>query len=87
MLHDKLNLETPGFSIPNRMLGMNYGCGTTVNPRDLSDNHKFCTSESVEEWKFVSSDPICDDQIPDNLRDDDRLRVLCMMDLFLWMII
>ncbi len=25
----------PGLEIPNRMLQMNYGCGTTVHPRDL----------------------------------------------------
>lgn len=30
--------ELPGLSIPNIMLQMNYGCGTTVNPRDLSHN-------------------------------------------------
>jgi SAM-dependent methyltransferase len=28
----------PGLSIPPRMLQMNYGCGSTVNPRDLVDN-------------------------------------------------
>jgi SAM-dependent methyltransferase len=26
----------PGLAIPERMLEMNYGCGTTVHPRDLS---------------------------------------------------
>lgn len=27
--------QLPGLSIPSRMLEMNYGCGSTVNPRDL----------------------------------------------------
>ena len=27
--------QLPGLSIPKRMLEMNYGCGSTVNPRDL----------------------------------------------------
>ena len=27
--------QLPGLSIPRRMLEMNYGCGSTVNPRDL----------------------------------------------------
>ena len=27
--------QLPGLSIPTKMLEMNYGCGTTVNPRDL----------------------------------------------------
>ena len=30
--------QLPGLAIPNSMLEMNYGCGTTVNPRDLA-NH------------------------------------------------
>ncbi|RAK65105.1 arsenosugar biosynthesis arsenite methyltransferase ArsM [Hymenobacter edaphi] len=28
--------QLPGLSIPQRMLSMNYGCGSTVNPRDLT---------------------------------------------------
>lgn len=32
--------QLPGLSIPNRMLQMNYGCGSTVNPRDLVNNPK-----------------------------------------------
>jgi len=28
----------PGLTIPSRMLEMNYGCGTTVHPRDLAGN-------------------------------------------------
>jgi SAM-dependent methyltransferase len=28
--------QLPGLVIPKRMLEMNYGCGSTVNPRDLS---------------------------------------------------
>ena len=30
--------QLPGLSIPKRMLEMNYGCGSTVNPRDLINN-------------------------------------------------
>ncbi len=30
--------QLPGLDIPSRMLEMNYGCGSTVNPRDLVDN-------------------------------------------------
>jgi len=32
--------ELPGLSIPKIMLEMNYGCGSTVHPRDLSNNPK-----------------------------------------------
>lgn len=32
--------QLPGLTIPNRMLQMNYGCGSTVNPRDLVNNPK-----------------------------------------------
>lgn len=28
--------KLPGLSVPKKMLEMNYGCGTTVHPRDLS---------------------------------------------------
>ena len=28
--------QLPGLHIPKRMMEMNYGCGTTVHPRDLS---------------------------------------------------
>ena len=27
--------QLPGLSIPSIMLDMNYGCGSTVNPKDL----------------------------------------------------
>ena len=27
--------QLPGLKIPKKMLDMNYGCGSTVNPRDL----------------------------------------------------
>jgi hypothetical protein len=27
--------QLPGLTIPQQMLAMNYGCGSTVNPRDL----------------------------------------------------
>ena len=30
--------QLPGLKIPKRMLEMNYGCGSTVNPRDLVNN-------------------------------------------------
>ena len=30
--------KLPELSIPNRMLEMNYGCGSTVHPRDLTNN-------------------------------------------------
>jgi len=30
----------PGLEIPKKMLEMNYGCGSTVNPRDLINNPK-----------------------------------------------
>ncbi|HSN39079.1 MAG TPA: arsenosugar biosynthesis arsenite methyltransferase ArsM [Burkholderiales bacterium] len=30
--------QLPGLSIPKKMLAMNYGCGSTVNPRDLAND-------------------------------------------------
>ena len=30
--------QLPELVIPEKMIAMNYGCGSTVNPRDLSDN-------------------------------------------------
>jgi SAM-dependent methyltransferase len=30
--------QFPGLNIPNKMLEMNYGCGSTVHPRDLSND-------------------------------------------------
>ncbi|MBI1938954.1 MAG: arsenosugar biosynthesis arsenite methyltransferase ArsM [Ignavibacteriales bacterium] len=30
--------QLPGLNIPKKMLEMNYGCGSTVHPRDLSNN-------------------------------------------------
>ncbi|MGA9649812.1 arsenosugar biosynthesis arsenite methyltransferase ArsM [Pedobacter sp.] len=32
--------QLPGLNIPKRMQEMNYGCGSTVNPRDLANNPK-----------------------------------------------
>jgi len=32
--------QLPGLNIPARMLEMNYGCGSTVHPRDLANNPK-----------------------------------------------
>src|SRR4051794_9316229 len=29
--------KLPGLSVPRAMLERNYGCGTTVHPRDLAD--------------------------------------------------
>jgi SAM-dependent methyltransferase len=29
--------QLPGLTIPGRMLEMNYGCGSTVHPRDLAN--------------------------------------------------
>ena len=30
--------QLPGLTVPKQMLAMNYGCGSTVNPRDLVNN-------------------------------------------------
>ena len=30
--------QLPGLDIPQKMLEMNYGCGSTVHPRDLVNN-------------------------------------------------
>lgn len=30
--------QLPGLDVPNKMLEMNYGCGSTVHPRDLVNN-------------------------------------------------
>ena len=30
--------QLPGLSVPRKVLEMNYGCGSTVNPRDLANN-------------------------------------------------
>ena len=30
--------QLPGLKMPKKMLEMNYGCGSTVNPRDLVNN-------------------------------------------------
>ena len=32
--------KMPELEIPAKMLEMNYGCGSTVHPRDLSDGSK-----------------------------------------------
>jgi SAM-dependent methyltransferase len=166
--------ELPGLSIPSRMLEMNYGCGSTVHPRDLVRNPKilyvgvgggmellqfayfsrrqggvigvdvvdemleasrdnFAKAEEINPWfrsnfvdlvkgnalalplsdesvdvaaqnclfnifkkedlkqalremyrvlrphgRLVLSDPVCAQQMPDNLRNDERLRALCL---------
>ncbi len=164
----------PGLKIPGKMLDMDYGCGSTVNPRDLVNNPKvlyvgvgggmellqfayfsrekgnvigvdvvdkmlevcaknLATAARQNEWfknefielrrgdalnlpvddnsidltaqnclfnifkehdlkkalaemyrvlkphgRLVLSDPICDDTIPDHLREDEQLRGLCL---------
>ncbi len=166
--------QLPGLDIPSIMLEMNYGCGSTVNPRDLVNNPKilyvgvgggmellqfayfsrqkagvvgvdvvdemllaseknFKIAEEKNPWfksdfvdlkkgdalslpvedesidvaaqnclfnifkiddlkraleemyrvlkphgRLVLSDPICDQHMPDNLREDERLRALCL---------
>jgi SAM-dependent methyltransferase len=166
--------QLPGLSIPKKMLEMNYGCGSTVNPRDLVNNpnilyvgvgggmellqfsyfsrkpggvtgvdivdemlqacqKNFETAEKQNEWfkadfiklvkgdalhlpiednsvdvaaqnclfnifkhddlvkalqemyrvlkphgRLVLSDPICEQKMPENLRENERLRALCL---------
>lgn len=166
--------QLPGLHIPNRMLQMNYGCGSTVHPRDLVNNPKilyvgvgggmellqfsyfsrqnagvigidvvdemltsakanFIEAEKENPWfraefvqlikgdaldlpiednsidvaaqnclfnifkhddlvkalqemyrvlkpggRLVLSDPICEQQIPEHIKEDDRLRALCL---------
>lgn len=166
--------KLPELEMPNIMMEMNYGCGTTVNPRDLADNPNIlyvgvgggmevlqfsyfsrkkggvigvdivdemldaCArnleeAETTNKWfqsdfvelrkgtalelpvesnsidvaaqnclfnifekedlmkalkeiyrvlkphgRLVLSDPICEQDIPDSLRNDDRLRALCL---------
>jgi SAM-dependent methyltransferase len=166
--------QLPGLDIPNIMLQMNYGCGSTVHPRDLVNNPKilyvgvgggmellqfayfsrqkggvvgvdvvdemlaasrrnFVKAEKKNDWfrsefvdlkkgdamhlpvedesidvaaqnclfnifkeedlkkamqemyrvlkphgRLVMSDPICDMHIPDHLREDEKLRALCL---------
>lgn len=166
--------QLPGLDIPNIMLQMNYGCGSTVNPRDLVNDPKilyvgvgggmellqfayfsrqkggvtgidvvdemleasrknFVEAEALNPWfksefvdlkkgnalslpvedesidvaaqnclfnifevedlkmalkemyrvlkphgRLVLSDPICDQDMPENLRNDERLRALCL---------
>ena len=166
--------QLPGLEIPARMLEMNYGCGSTVHPRDLINdptilyvgvgggmevlqfsyfsrkvggvigvdvveemleacNSNLLEAEKRNPWfkreyvnlkfgsalqlpieddsiavaaqnclfnifekaelekalremyrvlkphgRLVLSDPVCDDEIPDDLRNDERLRALCL---------
>ncbi|MFQ5335421.1 MAG: arsenosugar biosynthesis arsenite methyltransferase ArsM [Flavobacteriales bacterium] len=166
--------QLPGLSIPDIMLEMNYGCGSTVNPRDLVNNpivlyvgvgggmellqfayfsrrpggvigvdvveemletsrKNFTEAEKLNPWfksgfvdlrmgnaldlpledesvdvaaqnclfnifkpdelhkalaemyrvlkphgRMVLSDPVCEDDMPDKLRNDERLRALCL---------
>lgn len=166
--------QLPGLRIPKKMLDMNYGCGSTVNPRDLVNTPKilyvgvgggmellqfsyfsrqkegvigvdavdemlqasernFEEAEKLNSWfkkefvnlqkgdalnlpvednsidcaaqnclfnifkyddlkqalkemyrvlktggRLVMSDPVCENEIPEALRDDERLRALCL---------
>lgn len=166
--------QLPGLEIPKRMQEMNYGCGSTVHPRDLVNNPKilyvgvgggmellqfsyfsrqisgvigvdvveemltasqenFSEAEKSNDWfdssfvdlrngdalnlpvennsidvaaqnclfnifkesdikkamdemfrvlkphgRLVMSDPVCDQAMPENLKDDERLRALCL---------
>ncbi|RME11837.1 MAG: methyltransferase domain-containing protein [Bacteroidetes bacterium] len=166
--------QLPGLKIPKKMLEMNYGCGSTVHPRDLVNDPKvlyvgvgggmellqfayfsrqpggvigvdvvdemlrasrenFAEAEKLNPWfksefvdlrkgdalslpiednsidvaaqnclfnifkmddlqkalremhrvlkphgKLVLSDPVCEEEIPDHLKDDERLRALCL---------
>lgn len=166
--------QLPGLDIPTRMLQMNYGCGSTVHPRDLANDPRilyvgvgggmellqfayfsrqkggvigidvvdemldasarnFVEAEAKNSWfksefvdlrkgsalslpvedesvdvaaqnclfnifkiddlkealvemyrvlkphgRLVLSDPICNQQMPENLRNDERLRALCL---------
>ena len=46
--------QLPGLSIPKRMLEMNYGCGSTVNPRDLINNPKILYVGEAAVWSFCN---------------------------------
>jgi len=166
--------QLPGLNIPKKMLEMNYGCGSTVHPRDLTNNPKilyvgvgggmellqfayfsrykhavigvdaveemleaskknFAEADTLNPWfdiafidllkgdalnlplddnsidlaaqnclfnifkqedlskaleemyrvlkpngKLVMSDPICDQEMPDELRENEKLRALCL---------
>jgi len=166
--------QLPGLDIPKRMQEMNYGCGSTVHPRDLVNNPKilyvgvgggmellqfsyfsrqktgvvgvdvveemltasrdnFSEAEKLNDWfdssfvdlrtgdalnlpvednsidvaaqnclfnifkesdikkamdemyrvlkphgRLVMSDPVCDQVMPENLKEDERLRALCL---------
>ena len=166
--------QLPGLDMPKKMLEMNYGCGSTVNPRDLVNNPKilyvgvgggmellqfayfsrqkggvigidvvdemieaskqnFIEAEKINPWfrsefvelrkgdalnlpiadnsidvaaqnclfnifkhqelkqalkemyrvlkphgRLVLSDPTCEDEMPDTLKDDERLRAFCL---------
>ena len=47
--------QLPGLTIPQRMLEMNYGCGSTVNPRDLVNSPTIlyvCVGGGMEVLQF-----------------------------------
>lgn len=45
----------PGLDVPPRMLEMNYGCGTTVHPRDLTGSPSVLYVGVGVEWSSCSS--------------------------------
>ena len=47
--------ELPGLKIPKIMQEMNYGCGSTVHPRDLSNNPKKKATPAALQSHVVSS--------------------------------
>ena len=47
--------ELPGLKIPRIMQEMNYGCGSTVNARDLTNNLKPFMLVLEVEWNFYNS--------------------------------
>tara|TARA_B110000908_G_scaffold2699_1_gene3687 strand:+ start:1177 stop:1452 length:276 start_codon:yes stop_codon:yes gene_type:complete len=52
--------ELPGLKIPKIMQEMNYGCGSTVNARDLTNNPKTLYVGVVVVWNYFSSPTFLD---------------------------
>ena len=46
--------QLPGLDMPVRMQQMNYGCGSTVHPRDLITIQKYYTLELGVVWSFYN---------------------------------
>jgi len=97
--------QLPGLSIPQKMLQMNYGCGSTVHPRDLVNRPKNSIYVAAQNFLFnifkhddlrkalkemyrvlkprgrlILSDPISESEMPNALKNDERLRALCLSD-------